>query len=89
MVPELPPQITTLEDYMAWAAYVSYQSTDPVLDWPVITYDDFKTERIRWDAVALAVVEAGGEHIDKIKKKAARYDAATDPHTIVLVRRRL
>ena len=77
-MPELPPQITTLEDHMAWAAYLSFQATSPDED-AGFDYAQFKTERVRWNAVANNVVQAAADFIAEIRAKAAKFDLLVDP----------
>lgn len=73
---DLPPMITTLDDRMAWAAYEAHCAMDPDDDHYEAKpdYRQFKTERMVWNAVAAAVIRAGGEYIAEMKDKAAKFD---------------
>lgn len=74
---ELPPLITSIEDRMAWAAYEAYCHMTPLDDDPPPDYKTFKTQRMVWDAVARATIDAAAQFIDEIKEKAARFDQMT------------
>lgn len=77
---DLPPMITTLDDRMAWAAYEAHCATTGVDEPETPVYAYFKTERMVWDAVAAAVIRAGGEYIAEMRDKAAKFDLYISRH---------
>lgn len=71
---DLPPLVIDIEDRMAWAAYTSHCAMSGIEEQMVPDYQQFKVERMVWDAVARGVVDAAAQFINEIKEKAARYD---------------
>lgn len=72
---DLPPLIIDIQDRMAWAAYTSHCAMSGIEEPLVPDYQQFKVERMVWDAVARGVIDAAAQFINEIKDKASLYDS--------------